>query len=262
MSEKTLRQKEFHKSKQSINLDLVNSCFLNGCLLTLNKLYNLLVIFDGFKQVKNLLVILLTLNKSKTFGETPWLTGHHATPLVTFFWCHRVTYRTPCHASGHLVIYRECCRFERAFLTLRCFVPYTPSCWFQGFPGAGSSTSKLAGLYADLRNIAPTRLFVWITAIYKRDIVVGSIYVSKAAFEVRLPQPWNLSLTVFEPTRIPQPWNLPPTGFETMRVPQSWNLLPTGFKLASLKVLCVNSRLSWQSCHTVLWVLIHRWIDV
>ena len=71
MSEKTLRQKEFHKSKQSINLDLVNSCFLNGCLLTLNKLYNLLVIFDGFKQVKNLLVILLTLNQSKTFGETP-----------------------------------------------------------------------------------------------------------------------------------------------------------------------------------------------
>ena len=33
------------------------------------------------------------------------------------FWYHHVTYRTPCHASGHLVIYRECYGFERAFFT-------------------------------------------------------------------------------------------------------------------------------------------------
>ena len=36
--------------------------------------------------LKNLLVILLALNKLKVpFGETPWLTGRHATPLVTLF---------------------------------------------------------------------------------------------------------------------------------------------------------------------------------
>ena len=40
-----------------------------------------------------------------SFGETPWLTGHHITPLVTlFFYYHHVTYRMPCHVGGHLVI--------------------------------------------------------------------------------------------------------------------------------------------------------------
>ena len=38
---------------------------------------------------------------------------------------------------------------------------------------AGSSTSRLAGLHAVLQNIAPARLFVWITAIHKRFILVG-----------------------------------------------------------------------------------------
>ena len=37
------------------------------------------------------------------------------------FWSHHVTYRAPCHASGHLVIYRECYRLQRAFFTLRRF---------------------------------------------------------------------------------------------------------------------------------------------
>ena len=67
-------------------------------------------------------------------------------------WYHHVTYRMPCHASGHVVIYSECYGFERVFFTLRRFLPYTPSCWFQGLPGDGSSTSKLAGLHAGLRN--------------------------------------------------------------------------------------------------------------
>ena len=72
--------------------------------------------------------------------------------------------------------YRECYGCERAFFTFRRFLPYTPSCWFQALPRIGCSTSKLAGLHADLRNIAPVQLFVWITTIHKRDVVVGSIY--------------------------------------------------------------------------------------
>ena len=47
---------------------------------------------------------------------------------LCFFYYHHVTYRTPCHASGHLVIYLERYGFERAFFTLRRFLPYTPSC--------------------------------------------------------------------------------------------------------------------------------------
>ena len=36
--------------------------------------------------------------------------------------------------------------------------------------GAGSSALMLAGLHADLRNIAPAQLFVCITTIHKRFI--------------------------------------------------------------------------------------------
>ena len=57
--------------------------------------------------LKNLPAILPTLSSQKfSLGETPWLTGYHATPEVTlFFYYHHVTYRTPCYASGHLVIF-------------------------------------------------------------------------------------------------------------------------------------------------------------
>ena len=75
----------------------------------------------------------------------------HAISHFVFYYNH-VTYRTSCHAIGHLVIYREFYRFERVFFTLRRFLPNTPSSWFQGLPGVGSLTLKLAGLYADLRN--------------------------------------------------------------------------------------------------------------
>ena len=68
---------------------------------------------------------------------------------------------------------RECYGFERAFFTLKRFLPYTPSCWFPDLPRAGCSTSKLAGLHADLRNIAPAQLFVWITTIHKTVILAG-----------------------------------------------------------------------------------------
>ena len=54
----------------------------------------------------------------------------------------------------------------------------------------------------------------WITTIHERAILVGSIYEPKASFEVRVPQPWNLPLTGFEP--------------------------------AFIKVPCLDSRLSWQ----------------
>ena len=83
------------------------------------------------------------------------------------FYYHHVTYRTTCHTSGHLVIYRECYGFERAFFTLRCFLPCTPSCYFQGLSGARSLTLKLPGFHADLRNIFSAQLFVSITTVQK-----------------------------------------------------------------------------------------------
>ena len=133
-----------------------------------------------------------------------------------------------CHAVGHQVLpttfYRECYGYQRVFFTLRRFLPDTPCCWLQGFPGASSSTWKLAGLHADHRNIVPAQLLCRMRVIHKRGILIGSIYVPKASFEVRIPQPWNLPFTGFEPT--------------------------------FLKVPCIGSCLSWRSDRRVLWVVI------
>ena len=87
-----------------------------------------------------------------SFGETPWLTGRLATPLVIYFLvspCY-LQDAMPCQCSSSNL--PRVLQIWKGIFTLRCFLPYTPSCWFQGFPGAGSSTTKLAGLHADLRN--------------------------------------------------------------------------------------------------------------
>ena len=138
-----------------------------------------------------------------------WLRGCHAMPLVTR------------HFPSTL--YCECYGFESAFFTHWHFLLYTPSCCFQGLPGAGSSPWKVAGLHADHQNIALAWLLFWITAINKRGILVGSIYMPRTSFEVRVPQPRNLPLTGFEP--------------------------------AFLKVPCGISHLFWQLGHKVLWIL-------
>ena len=121
------------------------------------------------------------------------LLGHHVETVVTLIFSlthvtcialHQtvvirysttVAYGTLCHASGHLVIYRQCYRFERAFFTLRPFLPCTPSSFFKAYLGY-RSTSKLAGIHADLQNIAPVALFVCTASIYKR-LICGSFFL-------------------------------------------------------------------------------------
>ena len=66
------------------------------------------------------------------------------------FWCPHVTYRMSCHASGHLVIYRECYGFEKAFLLSGIFYLTLLPAGFKASVGASSSTTKLAGPHADL----------------------------------------------------------------------------------------------------------------
>ena len=81
-----------------------------------------------------------------------------------------MTYRTPCRAIGHFDFLLSPCYlqdtmpcqwsssdftasatdFERAFFTLRRFLPCTPSCWFQGVPWDGSLTLKLVGFHIDI----------------------------------------------------------------------------------------------------------------
>ena len=59
------------------------------------------------------------------------------------------------------LLYRECYGFERACFTPRCFLPYTLSCFYQGFPGAGSSALKVSGLPTEVQNTEPQHQFVW-----------------------------------------------------------------------------------------------------
>ena len=63
----------------------------------------------------------------------------------------------------------------RECFLLRRFLPCTPSYYFQGFPGAGSSTSKSAGLHVNLRNIAQPNYLFESQQSTKDLYVIGSI---------------------------------------------------------------------------------------
>ena len=132
------------------------------------------------------------------------------------------TYRTPCHARGHLVIYCKCYRFERAFFT-QAFFTLQSFLLILSLPYSWQFNLKVSRASCQSSKHNPCSTIAWITAIHKRDISVGSVYVPKASFKVRVPQPWNLPLNGFEP--------------------------------AFLKVTCVSC-LSWQLGHRFLWVLI------
>ena len=105
-----------------------------------------------------------------------------------------LTYGTPCHARGCFAFLLSQCYLQDsmpcqwsssdlpralriwdsvfhslAFFTLHSFLKVLR------FPGAGISTLMLAGLHADLQNIVPAQLVVWIIAIHKSFIRVGSI---------------------------------------------------------------------------------------
>ena len=72
--------------------------------------------------------------------------------------------------------YRKRYGFEWAFFTHRHFLPYTPS---QASLGAGSYSSKFAGLHTDPQNTDPAHLFVWFTVINNLfDILNLYLYIS------------------------------------------------------------------------------------
>ena len=95
------------------------------------------------------------------------VTTHHT---VAIRYSASATCEALCHASGHLVIYRECYGYDRAFFTLRRFLLCTPSYFLKAFlgrrgGGGGGRQFNLnfsRRLHADLRNIAPARLSVLI----------------------------------------------------------------------------------------------------
>ena len=143
--------------------------------------------------------------QSKTpFGKNSLTYGTPCPAIGNFvFYYHHVTNRTPYHASGHLAIfYRECYGFERAiysqtFFTLHPFPLVSRSPWARQL---NLNIRRASCWY--FRNIAPARLFVWITTIHNKNILVISIKCyDNVAMEYNVSyEIWTLS-TIFWHTR-------------------------------------------------------------
>ena len=75
-----------------------------------------------------------------------------------------------------VLLYREYYRFERAYFTLRCFLPYTTSrnlaqpAFIKVSLEAGSFFLKVAGPPTEVQNTDPTHLFVWSTQYSAKGI--------------------------------------------------------------------------------------------
>ena len=136
--------------------------FKSSLVADLKKVKNISSHFANFKQVQNI---------SCHFGDLKvlvfWFTPTQSVrpPLVIYpSLCSTcISYRTPCYSIVHQVLPTqplprvlrtlESVFYSQTFLTLHSFL------LFQGLPGTGSSTSKLAGLHPDLWNIALAQLF-------------------------------------------------------------------------------------------------------
>ena len=123
--------------------------------------------------VKNLLVISADFEQAKNSS-----------------WRNSLTYGTPCHATDQFCFLVSSCFLEKAMpwqwsssdqqrvlrmwesvFYFRRFLRYTSFCVLRSY----KRVTKLAGLHADLQKIVPAQLLVWITTIYKRGMMVGSI---------------------------------------------------------------------------------------
>ena len=137
------------------------------------------------------------------------LMGRYTVPVVTWW------------STATAMDLRECFLLPGVF-----YLALLPA--FQGFPGPGSSISKLAGLHADLRKIAPPHLIVWITTIHK-IFICGRFYS-------RVKAGWPRNIRLYGTLVL---WNISFT--ETLFLKYS---PPTGFELSSQQVKMLQA-----SCH-------------
>ena len=155
-------------------------------LLTLNTSQQLNSLFSDFEQVKNLLVIFAGFKKLTSYFCLLWtsykLLSEKLHDLLDAMWCYwsLCFLMSPCYLQDAMLMVMQWSTTsavdlrEHYLLSGNFYLTSLPAV-FKASLGAGSSTSKLAGLHADLRNIVPVWLFVWITTIHKRGMVAGFI---------------------------------------------------------------------------------------
>ena len=80
-----------------------------------------------------------------------------------------------------VLLYSEYYGSERTFFTLRRFLPYTPSWFYQGFLESNSSTFKASGFPTEVWNADPTHLLV-LTTLSSAKVVLYQLFPSGFAF--------------------------------------------------------------------------------
>ena len=105
------------------------------------------------------------------FGETQWLTVHHAAPLVNLCFLLSPCYLQdpmPCQWSvsdflSWVLRIWESVFYSQAFFTLHSFLLVSRPPWDRQF---NTNISRVSFWY--FRNIAPAQLFFWITTIHNK----------------------------------------------------------------------------------------------
>ena len=72
--------------------------------------------------------------------------------------CSLLCFFTVCQYFVFVLFYRY--GFEKALFTLKHFLSYTPSCFYQTFSGAAGSFLKVSGLPTEVQNTESAHLFV------------------------------------------------------------------------------------------------------
>ena len=104
-----------------------------------------------------------------------------------YFWLHLFTSLLLHCLWGTLFLccYRECYGFDRAFFTLRHFLPNTPSCFYQGFPGANSSDLEVVGppLRFEIQNCS---IYFLNHTVFGSYIIIRELYLNLSKYVDKL----------------------------------------------------------------------------
>ena len=162
---------DFWQVKLLLDGCFLNDCFWDGCFLDgcfLDSCFWPLSLQNSLRRnwmLRQPLLFGYWLPKHPVFWFTSLFPTQSVRPPLTTYssLCSTGTYRTLCHARVHRLfpptLSRKCYGFERSFFTLKRFLPCTPSCCFQGFPGDGSLTSKVVGLHVGTSVTWPKAVF-------------------------------------------------------------------------------------------------------